>query len=67
MIVGKCVTFFTVYKDKTSLRFCDWDLRLVVLWLFRSEEGDVLFENPNDVDLEAMTFKPFEIKTLEVK
>ena len=45
MIVGKCVTFFTVYKDKTSLRFCDWDLRLVVLWLFRSEEGDVLFEN----------------------
>lgn len=45
MIVGKCVIFFTVYKDKTSLRFCDWDLRLVVLWLFRSEEGDVLFEN----------------------
>ena len=45
VIVGRCVTFFTVYKDKTSLRFCDWDLRLVVLWLFRSEEGDVLFEN----------------------
>ena len=30
-------------------------------------ETDMLFENPNDVDLEAMTFKPFEIKTLEVK
>lgn len=43
--MGKCVTFFTVYKDKTSLRFCDWNLRLVVLWLFRSEEGDVFFEN----------------------
>lgn len=45
MIVGRCVTFFTVYKDKASLRFCDWNLRLVVLWLFMSEESDVLFEN----------------------
>ena len=42
MIVGRCVTFFTVYKDKTSLRFCDWNLRLVVLWLFRSEESDMI-------------------------
>lgn len=42
MIVGKCVTFFTVYKDKTSLRFYDWNLRLVVLWLFRSEESDMI-------------------------
>lgn len=31
------------------------------------KQTDMLFENPNDVDLEAMTFKPFEIKTLEVK
>ena len=30
------------------------------------KQTDMLFENPNDVDLEAMTFKPFEIKTLEV-
>ena len=45
MIVGRCVTFFTVYKDKTSLRFYDWNLRLVVLWLFMSEKSDVFFEN----------------------
>lgn len=31
------------------------------------KQMDMLFENPNDVDLEAMIFKPFEIKTLEVK
>lgn len=31
------------------------------------KQTDMLFENPNDVDLDAMTFKPFEIKTLEVK
>lgn len=30
------------------------------------KQTDMLFENPNDVDLDAMTFKPFEIKTLEV-
>lgn len=45
MIVGRCVTFFMVYKDKTSLRFYDWNLRLVVLSVFRSEKSDVLFEN----------------------
>ena len=31
------------------------------------KQTDMLFENAVDVDLEAMTFKPFEIKTLEVK
>ena len=31
------------------------------------KQTDMLFENAVDVDLDAMTFKPFEIKTLEVK
>ena len=30
------------------------------------KQTDMLFENAVDIDLDAMTFKPFEIKTLEV-
>ena len=45
----------TVAKVKSNINFIS------------VKQTDMLFENPNDVDLDAMTFKPFEIKTLEVK